>query len=169
LAGDNKNVKNHYETLGLLKTADDVVIKAAYKALAQKYHPDKHKSSKDLYTKAMAELNAAFEALGTKASRKKYDQLVASRAKKTVKAKEKKDVQEPKSAASPHKAWIQQLNDNAMDEMLVLELFEKLFQCKVKINNGWVNTYAFKSGDKTVTLDFFGVKAKIIEHLNKQG
>jgi DnaJ-class molecular chaperone len=33
--------KNFYETLGLLNDVDDVVIKAAYRALAQKYHPDR--------------------------------------------------------------------------------------------------------------------------------
>jgi DnaJ-class molecular chaperone len=36
--------KNYYETLGLTKEADEMVIKAAYKVLAQKYHPDKSNS-----------------------------------------------------------------------------------------------------------------------------
>ncbi|MGI9227665.1 MAG: DnaJ domain-containing protein [Gammaproteobacteria bacterium] len=33
--------KNHYSTLGVTQDAEDVVIKAAYRALAQRYHPDK--------------------------------------------------------------------------------------------------------------------------------
>ena len=34
-------MKNLYQILGVLDTAEDIVIRAAYKALAQKYHPDK--------------------------------------------------------------------------------------------------------------------------------
>jgi len=66
--------KNFYQTLGLLPQADDVVIKAAYKALAQKHHPDKNKANKELHTRIMAELNAAYEAIGTKSRRKAYDE-----------------------------------------------------------------------------------------------
>ena len=40
-------MKTHYEVLGLLPSAEDVVVKAAYKALAQKFHPDKHKNNKE--------------------------------------------------------------------------------------------------------------------------
>jgi len=35
-------MKDLYQVLGLLHTAENEVIKAAYKALAQKYHPDRH-------------------------------------------------------------------------------------------------------------------------------
>ena len=36
-------MKDLYKVLGLLPQAEPEVIKASYKALAQKYHPDKHK------------------------------------------------------------------------------------------------------------------------------
>jgi len=160
-------LKNHYQTLGLLSSADDVVIKAAYKALAQKYHPDKHKSNQETYTKRMADLNAAFAVLGTKASRKKYDQLLEARLKKTLKPKESKDAKPAKTATSSEAELIKKLNENTLDEMVVLELFEKLFACKVKINSGWMNTYAYKVGDKTTTLDFLGIKTRIVERLNQ--
>ena len=41
--------KNHYAVLGLLHTAEPVVVKAAFKALAQRYHPDKFKGNPSLH------------------------------------------------------------------------------------------------------------------------
>ena len=36
-------MKDYYRTLGVLDDAEDIIIRAAYKALAQRYHPDKWK------------------------------------------------------------------------------------------------------------------------------
>ena len=33
--------KDYYRILGVLDDAEDIVIKAAYRALAQRYHPDR--------------------------------------------------------------------------------------------------------------------------------
>ena len=66
-------MQDHYKTLGLLSIADDVVIKAAFKALAQKYHPDKYKGNSKHAQKVMSDLNAAYAALRTKALRQAYD------------------------------------------------------------------------------------------------
>ena len=66
-------MQDHYRTLGLLSIAEDVVIKAAYKALAQKYHPDKYKGDSRRAQKVMVEINAAYGALRTKALRQAYD------------------------------------------------------------------------------------------------
>lgn len=38
-------MKDYYATLGVTPQAEDVVIKAAYRALAQRYHPDRFASS----------------------------------------------------------------------------------------------------------------------------
>jgi curved DNA-binding protein CbpA len=51
-------VADPYRVLQVLPTADQVVLSAAYRALAQKYHPD-HDRSK-LAARRMAELNAAW-------------------------------------------------------------------------------------------------------------
>jgi curved DNA-binding protein CbpA len=66
-------MKDLYQVLGLLHTAENEVIKAAYKALAQKYHPDRHPEKKFLYTEIMAELNHAHAMLGTARKRKDFD------------------------------------------------------------------------------------------------
>jgi curved DNA-binding protein CbpA len=51
-------VADPYRVLQVLSTADQEVLNAAFRALAQKYHPD-HDSS-DLAARRMAELNAAW-------------------------------------------------------------------------------------------------------------
>jgi curved DNA-binding protein CbpA len=63
--------KDYYKILGVLDNAEDIVIKAAYRALAQKYHPDKNqtKAAKD----RMQEINEAYAVLSDPNDRKKYD------------------------------------------------------------------------------------------------
>src|SRR6188472_433116 len=51
-------VADPYKVLRVLSTADQEVLSAAYRALAQKYHPD-HDATK-LAARRMAELNAAW-------------------------------------------------------------------------------------------------------------
>lgn len=67
-------MKNYYEILGVHKDAEDFVIRAAYKALAQKYHPDKWKSNLDESSKKMQEINRAYEVLSDKDKRTAYDE-----------------------------------------------------------------------------------------------
>lgn len=155
--------KNFYKTLGLLPQADDVVIKAAYKALAQKHHPDKNKTNKEFHTQVMAELNAAYAAIGTKAKRKAYDESL----KRAAAPKESKP-KPSKPATSPHADLIQMLETSAVDEMAVVALYEKHFSTPVKINAGWVNTYSVKKGNAKVTLGFTELKSKIIEKLKQE-
>ena len=69
---------NHYETLGLAVTADAVVIKAAYRALSQRYHPDKcAPTERENAHRRMAEINAAFQVLGDPKSKSSYDDRLA--------------------------------------------------------------------------------------------
>ena len=64
---------NHYAVLGLLPTAEAVVVKAAYKALAQRYHPDRF-AGDAAYAKAKMEaLNEAYRVLSNAHRRQAYD------------------------------------------------------------------------------------------------
>jgi DnaJ-class molecular chaperone len=152
-------MQDHYKTLGLLSIADDVVIKAAFKALAQKYHPDKYKGDSRHALKVMAGLNAAYAALRTKALRQAYDAKLSAYAAKQTKVNVKPTKQDI------HKEIIQKIKKNAMDEMGVITIFEELFQCEVKVQTGWMNSYITVIEKNKVTLDFVGLKTKIIEHL----
>ena len=63
---------NHYDVLGVARTADPAVIKAAYKVLVQKYHPDRYSGS-DAKDKIIS-INLAFETLSNPDLRRSYDE-----------------------------------------------------------------------------------------------
>jgi curved DNA-binding protein CbpA len=67
-------MKDHYRILGVLDDAEDIIIRAAYKALAQRYHPDKWTGDNEQATKKMAEINEAYDVLSDSAKRKRYDE-----------------------------------------------------------------------------------------------
>ena len=66
--------KDHYRILGVIQDAEDIVIKAAYRALAQRYHPDKWTGSQAEATRRMSKINGAFVVLSDPKKRKQYDQ-----------------------------------------------------------------------------------------------
>jgi DnaJ domain len=65
---------NYYKVLGVLPGADQIVVTAAYRALAGYYHPDRWKGDKDFATQRMAEINVAYGVLGDSFKRAEYDQ-----------------------------------------------------------------------------------------------
>lgn len=71
-------LKDHYRVLGVIQDAEDIVIKAAYRALAQRYHPDKWAGSPDKATVRMSEINKAFTVLSDQIRRKQYDRDLSS-------------------------------------------------------------------------------------------
>lgn len=67
---------NHYERLKVSPEAPIEVIRAAYRALAAKHHPDRHTQSEVAHGD-MAALNAAYETLADPAARAAYDAALA--------------------------------------------------------------------------------------------
>ena len=67
-------MKDYYRTLGVLDDAEDIIIRAAYKALAQRYHPDKWKGDPQEANKRMSDINEAYDVLSDSVKRKKYDE-----------------------------------------------------------------------------------------------
>jgi len=63
---------DYYKILGLSKSASEADIKAAYRKLARKYHPDLNPGNKESETK-FKEINEANEVLSDPENRKKYD------------------------------------------------------------------------------------------------
>lgn len=58
-------MKNPYEVLGIPPTATDDEVKAAYRALARKYHPDHYADNplSDLAKEKMQEINEAYDTI----------------------------------------------------------------------------------------------------------
>ena len=65
--------KNLYDVLGVGKSASDAEIKSAYRKLARKYHPDLNKDNKAAAAEKFKEISCAYDILGDKEKRGKYD------------------------------------------------------------------------------------------------
>lgn len=68
--------KDYYDILGVKRDSTDAEIKSAYRKLARKYHPDVNKT-KEAESK-FKDINEAYEVLGDKQKRQRYDSLGAN-------------------------------------------------------------------------------------------
>ena len=68
--------KDYYKSLGVERSASEAEIKAAFRKLARKYHPDVNPNNKDAERK-FKEINEAYQVLSDPEKRRKYDQLGA--------------------------------------------------------------------------------------------
>jgi molecular chaperone DnaJ len=66
--------KDYYKTLGVPKTAKPDDIKAAYRKLARKYHPDANKGNAEAEEK-FKEISEAYSVLSDDKRRKEYDEV----------------------------------------------------------------------------------------------
>jgi DnaJ-class molecular chaperone len=65
--------KDHYATLGVTRNADVFVIRAAYCALAKRYHPDTAKEPKETAEALFRQIHEAYEILSDTRQRTAYD------------------------------------------------------------------------------------------------
>ena len=76
------NQTDYYKILQVDPAAEPEVIVAAYKRLAQKYHPDARPGSTE--TRQIQEINAAFEVLSNPQKRAEYDRMRSAPAALTI-------------------------------------------------------------------------------------
>jgi curved DNA-binding protein CbpA len=174
-------MKDLYKVLGLLPQAEPEVIKASYKALAQKYHPDKHPDKKILFTEIMTELNEAHEVLSSVKRRKDYDlawkKFSGKHTEMAVKTPAAKDAgHKPASAKPPpppppkrgkNESVLKNIEGNKLDEFQLMQIYRDLFGVEVQIQQGWTNHYAIKVDGKTITYNFTELKKRIIDKLSE--
>lgn len=67
--------RDYYEVLGVSRTASKDEIKAAYRKLAMKYHPDMNKDNAKAAEEKFKELSEAYEVLMDDDKRSRYDQF----------------------------------------------------------------------------------------------
>jgi len=70
-------IHTHYDNLKVSRHAPQEVIRAAYKALSQKYHPDKNQGD-ERAARIMAIVNTAYNILSDPVRRKEHDEWIAS-------------------------------------------------------------------------------------------
>lgn len=68
--------KDYYDILGLKREATDAEIKAAYRKMARKFHPDVNKTKEA--EKKFKDINEAYEVLSDHDKRQRYDSLGAN-------------------------------------------------------------------------------------------
>ncbi|QNA97960.1 J domain-containing protein [Massilia sp. Se16.2.3] len=70
-------IHTHYDNLKVARGAPQEVIRAAYKALSQKYHPDKNQGDEKA-ARIMAIVNTAYNILSDPVRRKEHDEWIAA-------------------------------------------------------------------------------------------
>jgi hypothetical protein len=78
-------VQTHYDNLKVSRDAPIEVIRAAYRSLSVKYHPDRHPDS-DKAARIMRIINASYEVLSDPAKRLQHDRWIASMESDTFEA-----------------------------------------------------------------------------------
>ncbi|MBD3260409.1 MAG: DnaJ domain-containing protein, partial [Candidatus Altiarchaeales archaeon] len=66
-------VKDYYEILGIARQADGKTIKAAYRKLAQKWHPDRNPENVEEAEEKFKEISEAYSVLSDPEKKKMYD------------------------------------------------------------------------------------------------
>jgi hypothetical protein len=68
--------RTHYDSLNVSHNAPPSVIKAAYKVLCQKYHPDKYAGGQDEALRIMKVINTAYAVLSDSGKRAEHDRWI---------------------------------------------------------------------------------------------
>lgn len=71
------NFRTHYDNLNVTQNAQSGVIKAAYKALCQSYHPDKCIGGDEQANRIMKFINKAYTVLSDPIKRAEHDRWIA--------------------------------------------------------------------------------------------
>ncbi|MBE0436539.1 MAG: DnaJ domain-containing protein [Methylomicrobium sp.] len=70
------NYRTHYDNLKVARNAPDAVIRAAYKALMQKYHPDKFEGTEQEALRIAKIIKQSFDALIDPVKRAEHDRWI---------------------------------------------------------------------------------------------
>ncbi len=74
-------VTDHYATLGVARDADPEVVRAAYRALAKKYHPDTSPDKSSESSRRFRQISEAHSVLSDFAQRARYDESLENAAR----------------------------------------------------------------------------------------
>lgn len=99
-------IHTHYDNLKVTRNAPPEVIRAAYKTLSQKYHPDKHPGNADA-ARVMALINVSYQILADPVQRAEHDRWIAQQERLVMPAPSSswpRQTSSPQPNAAPHSA-----------------------------------------------------------------
>lgn len=106
-------VRTHYDNLKVSRDAPPEVIRAAYKSLTQKYHPDRNPDPQA--AKIMLHLNEAYEVLSDPEKRDDHDKWIRFEEWKAAHRVDPKEEQPQPQTSAPSDKW--QKNKSAETEL----------------------------------------------------
>jgi DnaJ-class molecular chaperone len=119
--------KDYYNLLGIPKNAPDKDVKAAYRRLARKYHPDVNPGDKVAEAR-FKEINEAFEVISDVQKRKRYDQYGSDFENAEAFARARQQSQQQSGSYSRGARGSPFATDEAQDMGDLNEVFESLFR-----------------------------------------
>lgn len=103
-------IHTHYDNLKVARNAPPEIIRAAYKTLSQKYHPDRNPDNPDAI-RIIQIINTAYEVLSDPAKRREHDDWIASK-----EAEAKKRRQSTQSTQSESFVFTADMQGNCNDK-----------------------------------------------------
>src|ERR671918_1409031 len=95
-----RKVRTHYDNLKVARNAPPEVIRAAYKSLSQKYHPDQNPGDPDA-ARIMALINEAYRILSDPIKRREHDEWIRRAESDSVPEATPQPQPPPRGAESP--------------------------------------------------------------------
>lgn len=90
-------IHTHYDNLKVARNAPPEVIRAAYKTLSQKYHPDRNSNSREAIRITQI-INSAYEVLSDPVKRQEHDEWIAREEAQTERGATASNINSPFSA-----------------------------------------------------------------------
>lgn len=94
-------IRTHYDNLGVARNAQPEVIKAAYKALAQKYHPDRNPNNPDA-ERIMKIINTAYRVLIDPVLRAEHDAWIVKQEQEQKRQQQHTQSSQSKNQSTHH-------------------------------------------------------------------
>ncbi len=106
-------IRTHYDNLKVAQDAPIEVIRAAYRSLSQKHHPDKNPGDTDAH-RVMSIINRSYEVLSDPEQRQQHDEWIAQQmALHTAQSRAQADSWQPSRMDLQQAAWQHQQQLNA--------------------------------------------------------
>ena len=101
-------MRTHYDNLQVARNASPGVIKNAYRALVQQWHPDKHPNDTEEASRKVKVINRAYEVLSDPVQRQKHDKWIVEQERKKEPQQGSDDQVRPTKTVGELDQWIDQ-------------------------------------------------------------